>query len=422
MDNESLGAEAIAAHRARNGKIEIISKMQVLTAEQLALCYTPGVAYVSTAIKEDKEKVYEYTSKGNLVAIVSDGTRILGLGNIGPEAGLPVMEGKAVLFKKYGGVDAMPLCIATTDEKEIIKFLKEISPTFGAINLEDIESPKSLRIMRAVSSSLEIPIFHDDQQGTGVVVLAALINSLKLVQKNKDVKIIINGAGSAGYGIARMLSFAGFSNLYVFDSRGIIYEGRSTDMNEFKEELARMTNKEKAAGTFQEIVKGADVLIGISGKAEFSPGLIKSMAERPIVFALSNPTPEISYHEAKRAGAFIAATGRSDFPNQINNFLSFPGILRGLLDTRSKFLNMEMLYAAAIAITKSSGNIDAEHILPGVAEANSMARNTSNVASAVAGAAMKTGMARLSVDVREVKKRSAALIKRYARIEKNVIR
>jgi malate dehydrogenase (oxaloacetate-decarboxylating) len=414
---------ALEEHRSRRGKYEIVSKAPLNTRGDLSTFYTPGVARVSEAIKEDVSRAYEYTTKSNTIAIVSDGTRILGLGNIGPEAGLPVMEGKAILFKKFGGVDAIPLCIGTRDEGEIIKFVRDIAPTFGAINLEDIESPKSFRILDALSKTLDIPVFHDDQQGTGVVVLAGLINALKLAGKGKGAKIVVNGAGSAGVGIVRLLLSAGFGNLCVLDSSGLIYKGRPENMNEFKEELASGTNPERKSGSLSEAAAGADVLIGVSKKGVFTRDMISKMAEKPIVFALANPDPEITYEEARLAGAYIVATGSSHAPNQVNNVLAFPSIMRGLLDIRARGLNYEMLQAAAKAIAGSVGKeLGPEKIVPDPMDGRVMIKLASNVSAAVAVAAMKTGMARIEADPKELKKRAAATVRRYWKIEGRILK
>ncbi len=415
--------KALEEHKNRKGKYEIVSKAPLSTRDELSTFYTPGVAFVSSAIKENPAGAYEYTSKGNTIAIVSDGTRVLGLGDIGPQAGLPVMEGKAILFKKFGGVDAVPLCIATKDEAEIVRLVVEIAPTFGAINIEDIESPKSFRIVDALSKSLDIPVFHDDQQGTGVVVLAALLNSLKLAEKGKDARIVINGAGSAGLGIVRLLSHAGFKNLLVVDSAGTIYKGRPDNMNEFKEEIASATNAERLQGTLDEAVRGADVLIGVSKKGMFTKETIAKMGAKPIVFALANPEPEIEYEEAKAAGAFIAATGRSDTPNQVNNVLAFPSIMRGLLDARARGLNYEILEAAATAIAKSTGKeLGIDRILPDPLERKIAVKVASNVAAAVVAASVRAGLARLQADPKEVKRQTAERIGRCWKMEKRILK
>jgi malate dehydrogenase (oxaloacetate-decarboxylating) len=417
VDPESV----LKVHKERKGKYEILSKVPLGTREELSTFYTPGVAYVSEAIARDESGAYEYTTKGNTIAIVSDGTRVLGLGDIGPKAALPVMEGKAILFKKFGGVDAIPICIGTKDENEIIKFATQIAPTFGALNIEDIESPKSIRIADRLARSLDIPVFHDDQEGTSVVVLAALLNAMKIAGKKKDAKIVINGAGSAGIGIARLLTRASFSSIYVLDTSGLIYKGRKENMNEFKEEIAKSTNRDAKSGTLSEAAEGADVLIGVSQKGAFSKELISKMNERPIVFSLANPYPEIGYSEAKEAGAYVVATGASNTPNQVNNILAFPSIIRGLLDVRAKGLNYEMLESAAIAIAKSVGkDLSTEKIVPDPLEKNTAIKIAANVSAAVAAAAMKTGMARVEKDAKEVRKNTAGLIKRYWRMERKL--
>ncbi len=414
----------LEANRKANGKYEILAKVRIATRDDLATFYTPGVAFVSEAIKENGDLVYDYTGKANTIAIVSDGTRILGLGNIGPKAGLPVMEGKAMLFKRYGAVDAVPLCVSTTDENKIIELVKDIAPTFGAVNIEDIEAPKSLRIVRRLSDMLDIPVFHDDQEGTAVVVLAGLLNALKLVGKKRgEVKVVINGSGSAGIGITKLLHHAKFTHLYVVDSAGLVYKGRKENMNEFKEEIAAYTNTDGKHGDLAEAAKGADVLIGVSQRGAFSLGMIHSMASKPIVFALANPLPEIEYTEARDAGAYIVATGSSSNPNQVNNLLAFPGIMRGLLDARAKHVNSEILYDAALEIAKGVGRrLSPEYIIPDPIDHKLAIKTVSNVASAVAYAAVRTGVARVHVNKDEVRKHTAFLIKRYMRIEKKALK
>ncbi len=412
--------EVLDKHRLHKGKIEVLGKVPVETKEDLSTYYTPGVAYVSEAINANVDTAYEYTNKGNTLAIVSDGTRILGLGDVGPEAGLAVMEGKALLFKKFGGVDAVPLCIRKSTEEEIVTFLKQIEPTYGAINIEDIESPKVLGIVKKAATELGIPVFHDDQQGTSAVVLAALTNALRLVGKDKSVKITVMGAGSAGMGIARLLSFTGFKNIYVLDSSGIIYRGRAKGMNEFKEELANATNPENVQGGLEDAIKGADVFIGVSGIAgALNKELIKTMSERPIVFGLSNPTPEISYADAVEAGAFIVATGRSDTPNQINNVVSFPGISRGLLEVHAKTVTPEMLVAAANAMAKSVGRrLSREMIIPSMVDKTDAIKITQSVAAAVGMKAVEQGAARVIKTDDEIRRSTKELIMRYRKIEK----
>ena len=413
--------DVLKAYETSKGAIEIIPKVKVDSREDLALRYTPGVAVISNAIKNDKSKVYTYTGKPNNVAIITDGSRILGLGNIGPEAGLPVMEAKAMLFKKYGGVDAVPICLDTQEEEAIISIVKALAPGFGGFNIEDIESPKCFRIVDRLSKELEIPILHDDQHGTAMVAVAALINALKLAGKDiTKIKIVINGAGAAGMGIVRLLSYMKIKNIYVVDTVGAIYDGRKERMNEFKQEIATLTNREKIEGSLAEIAEKADVLIGVSSAGVFTKEIIQKMAEKPIVFALANPVPEISYKDAKDAGAFIVATGRSDAPNQVNNVLSFPNIMRGLLDSGAKHVDYDMLYEASKALAKCVGKeLDVEHILPAPYSAKEMVGVLSSVASAVAASAIKSGNSRNSeLDISAIKKNAAKIIKRGIKLEK----
>ncbi len=409
---------ALARQRKSLGKVEMIPKVPLTSMEDLATFYTPGVAYPCIEIEKNKNLVYEYTSKSNMIAIVSDGTRVLGLGNIGPEAGLPVMEGKAILFKKFGAVDAVPLCIGTTDEDEIVRFVEQIAPTFGAINIEDIESPKAFRVVERAQKTAGIPIFHDDQQGTAVVTVAALINALKLAGKGKDSRIVINGSGAAGLGVAKLALYSGFSNIVVLDSIGAIYKGRKEGMNDFKAEIAERTNVENRSGGLAEMAKGADVLIGLSKKGIFTEDIIRSMAERPIVFALANPEPEIGYDEALSAGAYVVATGSSEKPNQVNNVVAFPGIMRGLLDVRASGINEQMLHAAAVAIADGVGRrMTAAKILPCVYDKEYQG-TAANVAVAVAVAAMKTGAARVFRTPDEVREGMIKSLREYARFER----
>jgi malate dehydrogenase (oxaloacetate-decarboxylating) len=339
----------------------------------LELIYTPGVAYVAKEVSNNKELTYDYTSKWNNVAIVCDGTRVLGLGNIGPEGAIPVMEGKSVLFKVLGGINAFPLCIDIKDKEEIIRFVKAIQPVFGAINIEDIESPKVLEIIERLRKDLQIPVFHDDQHGTAVITLAALINALRLLHKEMNaVKVVIAGAGSAGYGIFRILQEAGCKNIIVTDSRGAIYENRGEGSeleNPYKEEIAMKTNPERQSGNLDDVLKGADVFIGVSGKGNIlTREMIQSMEHNPIVFALSNPDPEILPSEALEAEAKIVATGRSDFVNQVNNAVVFPSVLRALLDLRIRTLSEDMLVAVATAIADivDSTHLKNDYIIPKV--------------------------------------------------------
>ena len=355
------------------GKIEIESRVTVDdTIEEkgtLGLIYTPGVAYIAREISRNKELIYEYTSKWNNVAIICDGTRVLGLGNVGPESALPVMEGKSVLFKVLGGLNAFPLCISTTDKEEIISFVKAIEPSFGAVNIEDIESPKVLEIIERLGKEISIPVFHDDQHGTAVITLSALINALKLVKKNiMEIKIVISGAGSAGYGIFRILYESGCRDIIVTDSNGAIYEGRNESLdNPYKKEIARKTNPKKIRGALTEAIREADVFIGVSGKANLlNTEMVKSMRSDAIIFALSNPDPEIFPTAALKAGAKIVATGRSDFPNQVNNALVFPSILRALLDLRTRNIHEDMLVAVAKAIAAlvEDSHLKEDYIIP----------------------------------------------------------
>jgi malate dehydrogenase (oxaloacetate-decarboxylating) len=355
------------------GKIEIQSRITLDNTDEekstLGLIYTPGVAYIAREISKNKELVYDYTSKWNNVAIICDGTRVLGLGNIGPESALPVMEGKSVLFKVLGGINAFPLCISTKDKEEIISFVKAIQPVFGAVNIEDIESPKVLEIIERLRNELSIPVFHDDQHGTAVITLSALINALRLLDKKlMEIKIVISGAGSAGYGIYRILYEAGCRDIIVTDSKGAIYEGRIESLNNsYKKEIAKKTNSKKLRGTLTDVIREADVFIGVSGKADLlNDEMVKSMNSNAVVFALSNPDPEMLPPNALNAGAKIVATGRSDFPNQVNNALVFPSILRALLDLRVKAIQEDMLVAVAKAIAAlvTDAHLKEDYIIP----------------------------------------------------------
>ena len=412
--------EVLSSHKKTKGKIEVNGRVEVETKEQLSTYYTPGVAYVSLAIKENKDLVYDYTLKGRTVAVVTDGTRILGLGKIGPEAGLPVMEGKALLLKKFGGVDAFPIGINVTEEDKIVETIKNIQPSFGAINVEDIETPKVFRIVDRLKKDLDIPVFHDDRNGVAVVTLAALLNALKLAGKKlSDVKIVINGSGAAGTGIAELLNYAGAKKLYIVDTSGLLYKGRTENMNYMKEILAEITNKQMFKGDLNFAVEGADVLIGASTKGAFNPELIKKMAEKPIVFALANPDPEIDYQDAVAAGAFIVATGRSDTPNQVNNLSAFPGILRGILEVRAKAVDDYMLLCAAKVIAKSVGSgLSRELIMPDLTDNKIVNKLAANVAAEIASAAMKQGLAKIQVNPDEVRKNVKESLKRYRKIEK----
>lgn len=372
----TLRDDAINLHRMLKGKIEIRSRVSLDNASEekgtLGLIYTPGVAYVALEISNRKKLAYDYTSKWNNVAIVCDGTRVLGLGNIGPEGALPIMEGKSVLFKALGDINAIPLCINTQDKEEIIRFVKIIQPNFGAINIEDIESPKVLEIVERLSKEASIPIFHDDQHGTAIITLAALLNALKLVKKELEkVRVVISGSGSAGYGIFKILQTAGCKDIIVTDTKGAIYDGRVdiNDRNPYKKEISINTNIRKLSGTLQDVISESDIFIGVSGKTDIlNKQMIQSMNQDSIIFALSNPDPEILPNYALEYGARIVATGRSDFPNQINNAVVFPSILRALLDLRANNLNELMLVSVAYAIASivEEVHLKDDYIIPKV--------------------------------------------------------
>lgn len=359
---------ALKLHRDAKGKLEVTSKFKVNSKEELSLLYTPGVAEPCLEIAKDKEKVYEYTTKGNMVAVVTDGTAVLGLGDIGPEAALPVMEGKAILFKEFANVDAFPICIDSKDVEEIIKTVKLISPSLGGINLEDIGAPRCFEIERRLIDELDIPVFHDDQHGTGIVVLAGIMNGLKLIGKKiEDVKMVINGGGAAGTSIAKQLLYAGAKNVIVCDMKGAISKDDSfTFVGSHHEALAQETNPNNEKGILADVIKNADVFIGVSRAKLVSQDMVRSMARDAIVFAMANPVPEIMYMEAKEAGARIIGSGRSDFPNQINNLLAFPGIFRGALDARARKITDEMKYAASCAIASiiTDAELNEEYVVP----------------------------------------------------------
>lgn len=385
--------EALKLHEEHRGKIEVVSKVQVKTRDDLSTAYTPGVAEPCRKIHADKNEVYKYTSKGNMVAVVTDGTAVLGLGNIGPEAALPVMEGKSILFKEFGGVDAFPICLDTQDTEEIIKAVKYIAPCFGGVNLEDIASPKCFEVEARLEKELDIPVFHDDQHGTAVVVTAALLNALKVVDKKiEDIHVVLNGPGSAGTAIIKMLLTAGVRHIIACDENGILYKDRGVGIQDHKKMLCDITNLEDKRGTLADALQGADVFVGVSVGGALTPEMIRTMAKDPIVFAMANPTPEIMYDEAMAAGVKVMGTGRSDFPNQINNVLAFPGIFRGALDCHARDINYEMKLAAAKAIAElvTPEQLSAEYIIPsalepGVAE---------HVAKRVGEAAVRSGAVR----------------------------
>lgn len=404
----NISEESIKMHMENRGKIKIESKVHIENAHDLAIAYTPGVAEPCKEIQIDKEKAYAYTSKGNLVAVISDGTAVLGLGNIGPEAAMPVMEGKSILFKVFAGVDAFPICLGTTDVDDIVKVVRLLEPTFGGINLEDIATPACFEVEERLKKELKIPVFHDDQHGTAVVVLAGLINALRIAKKDiGQVRVVINGAGAAATAVTKLLLSNGVKNVVMCDKKGIIYDGRAEDMDQYKKEIAILTNKNKMAGLLKDAMVGADVFIGLSAAKTVNGAMIKSMAKDAIVFAMANPEPEIMPDEAKEAGALVVATGRSDFANQINNVLAFPGIFRGALDTRASTINEAMKIAAAYAIADlvDEKEIKNDYIIPNVMDP----RVAPKVARAVAEAAMKTGVAKFKVDIEEIEERTKKL-------------
>lgn len=358
--------KALMLHEQWNGKIETVSKAPVKNREDLAIAYTPGVAEPCKVIAEDKEAAYKYTMKANTIAVVSDGSAVLGLGNIGPYAAMPVMEGKAVLFKEFGGVNAVPICLNTQDTEEIIKAVTYLAPGFGGINLEDISAPRCFEIEERLKATLDIPVFHDDQHGTAIVVLAATINALKITGKKKeDCKVIVNGAGSAGIAITKLLLNYGFKNIILCDRTGIVSKDR-TDLNWMKKQMLEITNPNNETGSLSDAMKNSDIFVGVSAPDTVTTEMVKSMNSDPIIFAMANPVPEIMPDVAKAAGARIIGTGRSDFPNQINNVVAFPGIFKGALEGRASQITEEMKLAAAEAIASlvSEEELDEEHIMP----------------------------------------------------------
>ena len=379
---------ALEMHREHQGKIETISRVKLETRDDLSTAYTPGVAEPCRKIHANPDDVYTYTLKGRTIAVVSDGSAVLGLGNIGAQAAIPVMEGKAVLFKEFGGVDAVPVCLDTQDTEEIIRTVKNIAPCFGGINLEDIASPRCFEIERRLEEELPIPVFHDDQHGTGIVVTAALLNALKVVGKKiEDVKIVLNGPGAAGTAIIKMMLAAGAKYIIACDENGILYKDRGVGIADHKEMLCTITNPKDLRGTLADALVGADVFVGVSVGGALKPEMIKTMAKDPIVFAMANPTPEIMYDEAKAAGVRVMGTGRSDFPNQINNVLAFPGIFKGALEARARDITPEMKVAAAEAIASviAPEELNEEFIIPSIFDR----RVTEAVAKAVAEASRR---------------------------------
>ena len=384
--------ESLKLHEQWKGKIEVVATVPVSTKDDLSLAYTPGVAQPCLEIQKDINKSYELTRRHNLCAVITDGTAVLGLGDIGPEAGMPVMEGKCVLFKAFGGVDAFPLCVKTKNVDEFVETVYNISGSFGGINLEDISAPRCFEIERKLKEKCDIPIFHDDQHGTAVITLAGLTNALKVVGKKKeDVKVVTSGAGAAAISIVKLLLSAGFKNITMCDRKGAIYAGRD-GLNWIKEEMAQVTNLEKKAGPLSEQLKGADVFIGVSAPGMVTKEMVQTMNEKAIIFACANPTPEIFPDEAKAGGAAVVSTGRSDYPNQINNVLAFPGIFRGAFDVRASDINEEMKMAAAEALAGLVGDeLSEDYIIPAAFDP----RVGPAVAKAVAEAARKSGVARI---------------------------
>ena len=383
---------ALELHKENQGKLEIVSKVDLGSSKDLTLAYTPGVAAPCLEIKDDYNKIYDYTTKSNMVAVVTNGTAVLGLGNIGAGAGLPVMEGKAVLFKSFAGVDAVPLCLNSRNVDDICQTVEMLEPGFGGINLEDMKAPECFDIETRLKETMNIPVFHDDQHGTAVVAVSALMNGFKLIGKRfRDAKVVVNGAGAAGMAITRLLQAVGTKHIILCDTKGAIYEGRLEGMNPYKEDIARITNKRKEAGSLVDVIKGADVFIGVSVSKCVTEEMVRSMKKDDIIMAMANPEPEIMPELAKKAGARIVCTGRSDFPNQVNNLLAFPGIFRGALDVRATDINTEMKIAAATAIASliPEEELSEDNIIISPFDK----RVAPRVASAVAQAAIDTGVA-----------------------------
>ncbi|MBR5682939.1 MAG: NAD-dependent malic enzyme [Ruminococcus sp.] len=386
--------ESLKKHYEWQGKIEVICRAPLVTRDDLSLAYTPGVAQPCLEIQKDVDKSYELTRRSNLVAVVTDGTAVLGLGDIGPEAGMPVMEGKCALFKAFGDVDAVPLCVRSKEVDDIVNTVRLLAGSFGGVNLEDISAPRCFEIEKKLKECCDIPIFHDDQHGTAVVTLAAMLNALKVVGKKLDeIRVVTSGAGAAGIAIIKLLISMGLKDVVLCDRNGAIYKGRPEGMNPMKDEMAEITNQQMRKGSLEEVIKGADVFIGVSAPGCVTPEMVKSMADKPILFPMANPTPEIMPDLAKEAGAAVVGTGRSDFPNQINNVLAFPGIFRGALDVRASDINDAMKIAAAKAIASfvTDDKLSADYIIPSALD-KTVAQA---VAKAVAQAAKDTGVARI---------------------------
>jgi len=405
---ESIFERSLKFHELHQGKIELRSKVKIKTKDDLSLAYTPGVAEACLRIHSNKDDIYRYTSKGNFVAVVSDGTSVLGLGDLGPHAAMPVMEGKAMLFKIFAGVDAFPICLDTKDTEEVINAVKNIAPVFGGINLEDIGAPRCFEIEARLKELLDIPVFHDDQHGAALVMLAGLINAMKVIGKKFDeIIVVISGAGAAATASAKLLLNEGVKDIIICDSTGIIYKGRP-GMNPYKEELAELTNKNLLKGNLADAMKGADVFIGLSVGGIVSENMVRSMNDDAIVLPLANPTPEIMPGKAKKAGARIVGSGRSDCPNQINNALGFPGIFRGALDVRARDINEEMKLAAAHTLASLVHEPSEDFIIPSIFDPVV----APSVASAVARAAMDSGAARLHIDPEDVARHTIELVKK----------
>ncbi|AQQ53993.1 NAD(P)-dependent malic enzyme [Planococcus lenghuensis] len=389
-----LRDESLQLHREHQGKLEVRSKVKVANKEDLSLAYSPGVAAPCLEIAQDGTKIYEYTMKGNTVAVVTNGTAVLGLGNIGSAASLPVMEGKAVLFKEFAGVDAFPITLKTTDTDEIVRTVKLLDAGFGGINLEDIAAPACFVIEERLKEELDIPVFHDDQHGTAIVTLAGLLNAMQLTGRTKEgTKVVVNGAGAAGIAIVKLLHASGFTDIVMCDTKGAIFEGRLYGMNSYKEEIGSFTNRDRTEGLLKDVIRGADVFIGVSAEGALTQDMVRSMAPDSIIFAMANPNPEILPHLAKEAGAKVIGTGRSDFPNQVNNVLAFPGIFRGALDVRATEINETMKIAAveAIAGLLAIEELHADYVIPAPFDR----RVAPAVAAAVAETARKSGVTAL---------------------------
>lgn len=408
-NTEKLNEEALAMHKKFNGKLAVVSKVPLKDGHDLSIAYTPGVAEPCRKIKDAKDLSFEYTWRGNCVAVVSDGTRVLGLGDIGPEAAMPVMEGKAVLYKTFGDVDAVPICIDAKDPKEFINMVQRLQPSFGGINLEDISSPKCYEIEAELIKTCHIPIFHDDQHGTAIIALAAVLGGLRYVKKDiATAKFVVNGIGAAGSAIGKLIYNLGAKNIIMVDSKGALYDGRPGNLDMAKAYLAKVTNKDKVQGDLATVTKGADVLIGCSKPNVFTADIIKGMNKGAIVFALANPVPETTYEAAMAAGAAVAGTGRSDAPNQVNNVCVFPGLFRGALDVRATAITEEMKVAAvhAIADLIEDKDLRADYVVPGAFDK----RVAPAVAAAVAKTAMEQGIARVKRDPEDIKKETAKRI------------